>query len=101
MDVSPPEPDEDTAEALRFRVLVVACHNELRKRQNRFAPMVGECSGFPWLSHIFPLSLNGPSNGGGCWCAKPVPAKPFGSPPRFVQRDAHEVRLGEAEQPRL
>ena len=101
MNVASSEPDRDAPKALRFGVLVVASHNEFRKSQDRFTTMVGESPGLPRLSHICPSSLDGTSDGGGSWRAKPVPAQPFCSPPRLVQRDAHEVRLSEAEQSRL
>ena len=97
MDVSPFEPDQNAAETLCFGILVVISHDELGKRQDRLAPMVGERSGFPCLCTTFPFCLDGPSNGRGGWRAEPVPAEPSGSPPRFVQRDAKKMRLGEAE----
>ena len=100
MYVASSEPDQDAAEALRFRVLVMASHNELRERQDRLASMVSEGPGFSGLSPICPINLSSLTNGGGGWRAEPVPAQPPGSPPRFVQRDAQGVRLGEAKQPR-
>ena len=95
------EPDQDTPKALRFRVLVVASHHILGQGKDRFTTMVGEGPGPSRLGLVFPTSLDGLPNGGGSWCAKPVPAQAFGSPPGFVQRDAHEVRFCEAEQARL
>ena len=95
------EPDQDTPKALRFRVLVVASHHILEQGKDSFTTVVGEGPGRPRLCLVFPTSLDGMPNGGGSWCAKPVPAQAFGSPPGFVQRDAHEVRFCEAEQARL